>query len=956
MPMEQGVAASTESSESGKYGGKGRGKKKHFSSKDTKPKNTPSGTNPAVVSVSVESKKNPASEVIADEKAQTAESIRVVSTPSAGEGVKTKKRVPSNKEIADQIERREYVLGAKPGDDQKDFELREKTLRQRKRPSAQMGTELGVPAIETITPSTAKPARVPEVSKDPDSGYFGAADYREVIDDAAWEKQQNDKRLKKIQEDFDADGDRIRTEREQSSKFNKDLDGVSEMASEAEKDSSKGDRDKVSVHEKSGEEEAEPEEERVLEGEYIPRGEETIPELRERVGQLKNDSDEARNRYFRLKHRDESKWRAVKSYFSSLRKAPPPEALVNEVEVLKNDWNYKLTLYKNARVTLAKREAADRSSGRKTGEVMAEAIRELDLRGAVENYNAWKDAAWSGKEDSWLLRSVGRAKDWGEWYRNLDWKKKVAISGMLIGVGVTGVVAGSVGMVGLGFAGSTVTRLLGSYSAARGVYEYTEGRENKNVVRFHEAALSNVEKGDNPEFLEQRTKNYADRMQKDFERMIRGNKRRVLASVGLGTLLFVGGTAFSLTHAVGAADSVVNRGASAVSVLEDPSSVEVPDGGLSAAEQSAAEVSQAEVSQVAAPLPSSGVGGFTSESALAGSGSREGAIRIAKEIGQTLVGTETVPKGSSVEGSLIRYLMEQGGVSDKEEAGRVAHRMVNSFVNTNKERISLHDLTVVQPGTELNIVSNADPDSVAVAKLPFKLESVKLAPVSGANAAAGVSFVDSPALPSEPTPVQPTVPLASVDKSTVATGMTRGWGDSEISPSGTDVTSDPPDILAGEIPTSAPPIENISRMTPAEDLGALSLSAPGSEYFTTVRTAMETQLDGYPLSERDRDLIESIFTIRVPVAGSEPTKSALLLTKEQLAKAILPPGSLERLSQEELTDEVKRKVNVAVYAALKRIGGEALNVKHMATRGITVDGWLEKMARYILTHPIESRK
>lgn len=65
---------------------------------------------------------------------------------------------------------------------------------------------------------------------------------------------------------------------------------------------------------------------------------------------------------------------------------------------------------------------------------------------------------------------------------------------------------GSVGLIGLGAASGTAIRLLGSYAAGRGLYEYLEGRANKNMVKFHEAALSHVEQSDDLGFLDRQTR------------------------------------------------------------------------------------------------------------------------------------------------------------------------------------------------------------------------------------------------------------------------------------------------------------------------------------------------------------------------------------------------------------------------------------------------------------------
>lgn len=288
-----------------------------------------------------------------------------------------------------------------------------------------------------------------------------------------------------------------------------------------------------------------------VEGRALSKETESIEELRKRSRLLKEQSDKARDDYLSLRHKNESRWSSVKKYFFPSRSVPPPDTVVSEVEALKKDWNYKLTLYKDAVVALAKREAVEKNLSEKDrGARMAEALRELDLRGSIENYTAWKNAAWSNREDSNFLRGLGRARDWAEAYRKLDWKKRMAISGALLGAGVAGVAAGSVGLVGVGIAGRTLTRLLGSYGASRGAYEFLEGRANKKFVDSHEQVLSRMGEFGDEAILKRRMKSYADTVQKNLDHMIARNKQRVAGSAALGTLLFLGGSAYANRDAI----------------------------------------------------------------------------------------------------------------------------------------------------------------------------------------------------------------------------------------------------------------------------------------------------------------------------------------------------------------------------------------------------------------------
>lgn len=490
-------------------------------------------------------------------------------------------------------------------------------------------------------------------------------------------------------------------------------------------------------------------EESSLEGEYLPAGEESLQELRERIKTLKHSADESRNRFLALRHRNTSKWLAIKKALFPLRSKEPPESMVNELNLLKSDWTHKLTLYKDAVVELAKRGVAQRELGGKTqGELMAEAIRGLDLQGSIENYDAWKNASWGDRKDSGFLRALGRARDWAEQYRKLDWKKRVAISAAVVGTGVAGVAVGSAGLVGLGVAGSTLVRLLGAYGAGRGSYEFLEGRAAQKTLKYHEAALSHVEKIKDIGFLEQRMKSYADRTQQDLDRAIAGNRKRVIASVALGSALFLGGTAFAHRSAIQEFSGKVSSGfskfleqAKIISGLEDfhaaPISITGAGDGVTEA-----------VSSVSPPM---GVesGGIASDVVGAGMINHDVAAEIAGKIGKDIHETVLVQKDSSVEATLIKFLTEQHGIN-KEDAQGIAHRIANNYVNTHP--VSMQELSLVQPDTKLGIIPN--PDN---AKMPFKLSSVEFAPTSGAGTVAGAPVevpVVEPAV-AELTPLEP---------------------------------------------------------------------------------------------------------------------------------------------------------------------------------------------------------
>ena len=683
---------------------------------------------------------------------------------------------------------------------------------------------------------------------------------------------------------------------------------------------------------------------------------ESLEELQERVDRLKNDADAARNLLFSCRRKNGDQWKRVKKFFSFPKEKETPKPVIEEWEMLEVAWKHKLTLYKDARVELAKRKVAEEGSqGKDIGAVMAETIQELDFRGRVENYNAWKDVAWSGKKDSWLLRAVGRAKDWSESYRQLDWKKRAAISALVFGAGATGVAVGSVGLVGLGAASGVAVRLLGSYAAGRGLYEYLEGRENKNAVKFHEAALSHVEQSDDLGFLDHRTRDYADRMQKDFERMTQKNRKRVWAGVAAGALLFAGGTAFSLAHVASAAERLVDGG-DLVQTLQE--TVVAKSGGISPmpSVDTVGEAITTARSTVASPMEGISVPNVAEVSVpVSDTSGLMAGMKIA-----------AVPRGGSFEGVLIEKLMGVGVA--KEEAGKLVHQAMLDLADKSGRPFEIFNH--IQPGAEIQYEIGPD-KSLSVFGVTREaggraIQRIADSTLEGGHASS-VAQTLKESLPLSPKPAD-AVPVPSVQMPYP-----------DPFPKMPEVNLESPqdifervlpkvpqapsleDTLSGNVSldasVSAPSLEAlpVEASAPVHDFESLDISVPGGEYLKNIGTVVKERLTFLPLSETQKDLIENIFSARIPTAGTEPTTSSVLFVRDALGKALFSSGDVERWMRVDI-EQVRERVNKAVYAGLVRIGGESLRIKEMVAEGETVKGWLTKMARHILTHPIEPAK
>ncbi len=430
-------------------------------------------------------------------------------------------------------------------------------------------------------------------------------------------------------------------------------------------------KSKISLYEESGE--------NVLDGEIVVdegneknvdvtlsqesrENEASLEELRNRVGTLKLEADNARAEYFRVKRQEEAMWQKLKKYF---RFKNENSSVHDNLKNSKENWARKLTEYKNAKLELVKREVKDKDlKGREVGAVMAETIRELDLRGSIENYNAWKDASWGNKKDSWVSRSLGRAKDWGDQYRNLNWKKRLAFSAAIFSISLIGGVGAWAGAILLGATGSALIRLLSAYGVSRTSYEYFEKEANDAKLLFHDNALEEVKKGDDLKFLEEQTKRYAEKIQKDFEQMIVASNRRAKASVALGALFLATPTLLSygssfvdempkFIEQVKIISGMEDFRDATVSVAETP--VTLNGGSASVADATSVPETPSEVP------PEKGMNAVPNP------------MEATKDLAQTV----SIESGKSFERVLIDTLTEQG--ISKEDAGGIAHRAILDF-------------------------------------------------------------------------------------------------------------------------------------------------------------------------------------------------------------------------------------------------------------------------------------
>lgn len=734
---------------------------------------------------------------------------------------------------------------------------------------------------------------------------------------------------------------------------------------------------------------------------------ETIEEIRARVAMCKQAADQARDTYLTARYRIESRWRALKQYFARLRSSPAPAHLSNEIESLKIDWQHKLTEYQEARVLLAKEEAKKGGVNRPTGEIMAETLRELDLRMAVENYNAYKDAAWGERKDSAFLRALGRAKNWAESYRALDWKKRLAISGALFGVGAAGIVLGSTGLVAVGFGGKFALRLLGSYGAGRGLYEFLEGRKNREMGRYHEAALSYVETKEDFSVLEARIKNYADRVQKNLDVDIKANRRRIAAGGAAGMLLFAGGTAFTYRDAIHDVGAKVAAGftqslvqlkillgfenfenaplslAGTVSEVPQPPLAESES--FASRELSPPPENSREMLAAAKELSAAQQGPPVHH--LESTASYSGEESISQEVvPETQVPSAPLPeegaeihqagqpireftlqKGSSIEG-VLKGLGTDGDIHRAylrflEELKAQGETNLEKWKGIFEGRMHPGDIvrTEVSPNGQFRIVAIERHEGGAlvwrkvVSGFEGAMEQVSASNENLASSEPGLLEKGDSPVPSTLEAASEIQPVNIPQVSSLQTEPLPATPEAVMRaalPPDLGIPEESQRVLDTFLPSSnetLPVLENES--SPSVGKEGAAFSVPENAYLQGMRQLLDARLGDFPLSENQRMLIENIFSARIPLAESEPSESVISSVEAQLCRLLLPLADLGTVLSRDV-HEVQNLVSREAYSALVRIAGDPLRISHVMSTGEkpTVEKWLSGMARYIVTH------
>jgi hypothetical protein len=481
---------------------------------------------------------------------------------------------------------------------------------------------------------------------------------------------------------------------------------------------------------------------------------EVILYSQERENTLKNQLNQARFNYAMKEFNKKSTISVIGKLLDKLK------LNVADIDTVKDAYEkYKNCVleYRDFQISEIKRKA---KNGEELNQKLAEVVKYFtcdELNNLFNDYTSAKaesiEKKW-GKAPGWI---VNKGAKFFNWYRKQDWKKKMA-------AGI------ALGMAGGGFAilaARLGLRMVGATAGGIGVANALESRYRKKENEARNARMAEI--SSEIEFSAAKTEKVRKFLDEDiasYEEKLKTEKKERLKRLGIGvaagaSILALGtlakkiGVFKVLAEKIGIIDhadvqpseSIVGDGdmlneevleklkeqgmaPGGTSVPEAPQFESVPPEDIISAtpEQPASEV-PAEVlsgttpvpepSEEITPVPEVGeevtpVTGEADEAVPAAEPSEtaaEAPVESAEVAGTVL----EIEKGSSVEGTLIKYLENNPDLIDKYNelnggrqfnAGQIAHRMTLEFVDRAQEKgidVDFNDLNYVVPGQEIGV-------------------------------------------------------------------------------------------------------------------------------------------------------------------------------------------------------------------------------------------------------------
>jgi len=395
----------------------------------------------------------------------------------------------------------------------------------------------------------------------------------------------------------------------------------------------------------------------------------------EEIKELRDKLTEARNLYARKNYEVTD----VMSRIKKILRFKLSSSKVDSVNNAYEEYNRANNVLLEAKINDFKKRNLNLDDLRKEMGGLVQYFNVDERRMLAEARTSSRAEASDGKL-KWALEKSSEAINW---YRKLNWKKKVSVSVGLMAIGATGALA-----TGVGFGAAAVYRAFAGTAAGVGLTgtleaSYRKKEEEKSEKRKKEILKeSEIADGEDSDYkldllMEKLSVDIADSDQTLKREIDQATKRKL---IGAGAAILLGSGALNWMiekSGVGSwvmeklglsSDEVVGKATDSGGENFNPAQVELNnlDGG------------------VIPEIP--------------------GAENIVSEVGQ---GSElTINSGSSLEGTLIDHFQNQG--MDLEEAGKQASRLAKSYAES--QGMDYSDLNSTYPGQE--IILNADGDQI----------------------------------------------------------------------------------------------------------------------------------------------------------------------------------------------------------------------------------------------------
>lgn len=394
---------------------------------------------------------------------------------------------------------------------------------------------------------------------------------------------------------------------------------------------------------------------------------------REKIEQLKKELEEARKKYAGGDYKINTTFNRLKEAFGLHIKTKPED--ISELNEASNAYKSKASELMRELIDEIKNKNLDPETMKKE---LGNLVKYFNYDEKMNLYAARTSARSEANKDNKAFEILKKGEQFINWYRKVDWKKKMAFSFGL------GIITGGSLLLGQRALGSVAAGV----GAVAGMEAYQRRKEQKKSEAQKEELLKNFENSqEKMDEIMQKLQAEID----DYEKSLDNEQRKALGRkfIGLGAAL---GTFAVGTLASGAIKDLGGQAFENIKnffgIGETISNVDQPD-----LPQKGSIDSENYLTSNDAPT---GPKNIPNAESLSDSGN---VIENDVKSGVFAEKVLEVKKGSSLEGTLIKHL--EGTGLNHEEAGKMAHKMAIEYADNNNLKDGPY--SVIHEGAKLKI-------------------------------------------------------------------------------------------------------------------------------------------------------------------------------------------------------------------------------------------------------------